>query len=884
MGEPEYDAFISYSRALDGALAPMLQRGVQRFAKPWYRLRALRVFLDDASLSANPGLWTSIEAALGRSRWLILMASPESAASKWVARELEWWLEHRSAQQILVVLTSGEYSQSVPAVVRKALGEEPRWVDLRWLRDAEHVDDSNPRLRECVADIASAVRGVPKDDLVGEHVRQHRRTVRLARGAVTALAVLTVSVLVAAFIAVGQRNDAVAQARTATARGLASAAVANLGTDLALSQLLAAQAYRTEPNGQTRAALFKAVTASPQLDRYLEVGGEVSALAASADGKIAVAGTKDGRVVRLDLAGGRTEQKVGERPVSSVATSADGGVVAAYAEDRRLRWDAKTGAVQDIGKDSAQAGHVAVSPSGRFTAVYAGSEAAARILVHDGRSGRVTEREDTTLGLLGLRLPDDETLVEIGYTDWVRRSPATLDVTSSAKGYMLPANGFWVGLSANGEHFGYSTEGGTRLWRTTEPAFDYDSHEAVLPAGPPDPVAVAITGDGTRTAVAAAGTIFVHDVKGPAAGERARLEGNAETPFVEFLGDNDHLVSASRDRLVLWDLTRDTRIGSELPTRVPVVCSACAAPWLASSNGRVAVSVLDELAVGSQVATVSPDGAVGPLAWNASGDKLFRVTPEGRVEIWDPSGLRQVGEWRSKATADVLIGMGTTADDRLVVVDENGDVQVLKDDSVRDIPLGREIRGEHTPTQSHVAAVSPDAALVAVVCTDSVAVVDTASGEVRDVPVRADSVTFAGDSLLVQRDESIEVWDARGTSLRRTVPRDPSYLAGVAASPDSALVAQLRVDRVLVLTDLATGELVGEVRLADQRSRFGRIGMAFTGNKNLVTAVSARKLYSWNFAPDNWVRAACASAGRDLTADEWRRYVGTEPPADLTCG
>src|SRR5689334_13106576 len=207
-------------------LAPALQRGVQRFAKPWYRLRALRVFLDDASLSANPGLWTSIEEALGRSRWLILLASQEAAASQWVGRELEWWLEHRSAQRILVVLTSGEYSQAVPASVRRALGEEPRWVDLRWLREADQVDESNPRLRECVADIASAVRGVPKDELVGEHVRQHRRTVRLARGAVAALVVLTVGVLVAAFIAVGQRNDAVAQARTATARGLASAAVA----------------------------------------------------------------------------------------------------------------------------------------------------------------------------------------------------------------------------------------------------------------------------------------------------------------------------------------------------------------------------------------------------------------------------------------------------------------------------------------------------------------------------------------------------------------------------------------------------------------------------------------------------------------------------------
>ena len=55
-----YAAFISYSRAADSRLAPALRLALQRFAKPWYRPRALRVFQDDSSLSANPGLWSSV--------------------------------------------------------------------------------------------------------------------------------------------------------------------------------------------------------------------------------------------------------------------------------------------------------------------------------------------------------------------------------------------------------------------------------------------------------------------------------------------------------------------------------------------------------------------------------------------------------------------------------------------------------------------------------------------------------------------------------------------------------------------------------------------------------------------------------------------------------
>jgi hypothetical protein len=41
-GDVVYDGFISYSHAADDLLAPRLQTGLQRFAKPWWKRRALR--------------------------------------------------------------------------------------------------------------------------------------------------------------------------------------------------------------------------------------------------------------------------------------------------------------------------------------------------------------------------------------------------------------------------------------------------------------------------------------------------------------------------------------------------------------------------------------------------------------------------------------------------------------------------------------------------------------------------------------------------------------------------------------------------------------------------------------------------------------------------
>jgi hypothetical protein len=136
-----YDAFLSYSHRDNRQVAVAVQRGLERFAKPWYRVRGLRVFRDDANLAANPDLWASIEAALARSSWLVVIGTPHAAQSPWVHREIRWWLAHRGIETILLVVASGEVAafgsargtpgSAVPPVLRAALRAEPRWVDVR---------------------------------------------------------------------------------------------------------------------------------------------------------------------------------------------------------------------------------------------------------------------------------------------------------------------------------------------------------------------------------------------------------------------------------------------------------------------------------------------------------------------------------------------------------------------------------------------------------------------------------------------------------------------------------------------------------------------------------------------------------------------------------
>jgi hypothetical protein len=44
-----------------------------------------------------------------------------------------------------LVSTAGPASAALPHALRGAFVDEPRWVDLRWLRDMNQVDQSNPR-------------------------------------------------------------------------------------------------------------------------------------------------------------------------------------------------------------------------------------------------------------------------------------------------------------------------------------------------------------------------------------------------------------------------------------------------------------------------------------------------------------------------------------------------------------------------------------------------------------------------------------------------------------------------------------------------------------------------------------------------------------------
>lgn len=309
----DYHAFISYSHAADDARAAALQRALQVIGKPWWRRSTIKVFRDKTSLAASPGLWPEIERNLERSSCFLLMASVAAAASPWVRKEIAWWLQHRSAHALLIVVTDGELawdvdagdfdrarSTAIPPELFGAFRDEPLYVDLRWARTREQTSLRHVRFRDAALTLAAVLHGRPKDELDSDEIRQHRR-LRAAMGAglvaIGAFAVLS---------GVGFRDAREQAARAQTnwresqSRRLATMAQEHLDDDHDLSKAMqyAVLAWRLSRTEQARDAMRRIVQSTGAVAQLLDRHGDyVTALAFSADSQTLASASHDGAIL-----------------------------------------------------------------------------------------------------------------------------------------------------------------------------------------------------------------------------------------------------------------------------------------------------------------------------------------------------------------------------------------------------------------------------------------------------------------------------------------------------------------------------------------------------------------------------------------------------------
>ena len=311
-----YTAFISYSHDADSNIAGALQSALHRFAKPWYKLRALHIFRDQTNLAVNPALWSSIRDALDQSLFFILLASPEAAASPWVAKEADYWISRNGPSHILIVLTGGtlqwersaaaftpQHTTALPPGLLHVFPEEPLFLDLRWGHDTgARFRLREPRFHEAVLQLAATLHNRPKDELDGADIRSQRQTRWVAASAVIVI------LLVALFALCQSRLS-----REKSIQNMAASLAADSAKILADSPdrvreaaLLAIESNRLHPSFEGTQALRAALALLPSAAQFYapetsDPSERVRDVAFSPDGALLAVARDDGSTQLIDV-------------------------------------------------------------------------------------------------------------------------------------------------------------------------------------------------------------------------------------------------------------------------------------------------------------------------------------------------------------------------------------------------------------------------------------------------------------------------------------------------------------------------------------------------------------------------------------------------------
>ena len=910
-----HDAFISYSR-VDAAAAAHLKHAMERFATPWYRARGARVFLDTASLAGGPSLRTAVEAALQDSAAFVLLASTASRSSDWVRVEVDWWLAHRGVDDLLVAVLDSPapgpaadppasvWAGAVPPEWRSAFPDEPLWIDLRWLAQADKVDPDDPRLVDAAAQVLASVRHQPKDQLVGAHLSRRRQLRRVVTAVIGALVLLLALALTAAGLAVDQRNTAITERYAATSRQLVAQSRSIEDERPSLARQLLLQAYRLAATEEA----VGAVIASPRLSHEVRVAGQAPTVtvnpvqpltAVVAEGRLTLYATDSGRRLTA-LATGVPEE-------APAAFSAAGDALAAVTAPGRVTlYDvSNTAAVRTTGRlrIPRRAERIAYAPTGRMLVVASPSALSFHDLTDPGSPVRLATVANPADDAGALVLLEDGTLLAPGATTVAGRSvgslPAPVLITPLASpGAVVSADRLMLARPGD--------VGDVELWDIGVPG--RPRLRAALPGESFAVGDLAFSGDGRALAVGTLSGVTqlwdLTDVTRPILGERLRGVP-ASVPQVAFGSASSRLVVVSDDPtyagpegatiLRSWPVRGAGRAGST--SRIDGGRQAVPA-W--SPDGRtIAGGFPARLWDLADPRFPRPGGALPTLA--IGGGAVFAYRPGSDlvasgvpVVLWDasdPDAPRRLG-------TDPVLEPATLATFRpdggvLATGAAFGPVSLWSVSDGRGERLA-ELRG--SSAQAHGAVFVADGSRLVVLDADEGATV----WDVRtpDAARPVGRLLTAGEPIsALAADERtatvlaggargrLSVWDVSDPASPRQVASRQAHQArvtGLALSPDGRLLATAGEDALrLWARDPGGGALRPMATLA-VGGVYDGAAVSFSPDGSLLAAATNDGLQVWDVDVPRLLGHLCAES-EPITAAQWREYLPSDLAYDPPC-
>ncbi|MFF4643194.1 TIR domain-containing protein [Streptomyces sp. NPDC001389] len=915
-GAFEYDAFVSYSHAWDKDLAKAFQNRLQTFDRPWYRPRSLKLFRDETNLAASPHLWAEIERGLARSRWLVLMASPAAAASPWVRAEIHWWLTHRSVDTLLIAWTEGTLvwdpgrrtfdwsrTDALPhEELAHAFTDEPRWVDLRWLRHQGGATAADPRLIECAAEFVAPLTGRSKDELIGDHLRQHRRTVRTVRATIAVLTTLLLTAVAGGITAYDQRNEALAQTLVAQSRQLVAEARSIQDTQPDLARQLLVQAYRLAPTAEATGALVE----SGALPRVIRAPGSTRAAAYSSQGVLALAGGEVG-LLEPTAGGPLTPLDVPQGYPTAVAFSADGHLLAVGTREGEVRlFDVASGRrPSSVSVTSATAGPVntlVFTTDGKLfvLADKGGTVLDAKDPSHPAPIGPLpgaTVAASPTGNLIATQ--QEEGVLSLWAVSATAQLRLSATVTTPPVGGMFPSFQY-VAFSANGQVLALgSRDNRVRLWDVADPA-----HPVVRPdlqvKSTLGVVAVAFSPDGTTLATAGdQGVVELWNVSDPTRPRSgARLGGHAVSVDALAFGPGGRTLASvssdvprsgsppANDTVRLWPLSGDERssavvnlplaggyppafspdsslLASGIPTQV----------WRVDGrNGPRLESTLETYRIGGQAVAFGPDGHT-----------VTSGIPAVTWDTTDPARPNLLTSGVSRSDGAQAIAFSPSLP--IVAMGSLGKPVQLWDIADRARPTLLATLDDTSPVHQALGFSSDGELLATLSGHGSVRLWSvrehaqpTTEGKIEISGAAANSLAFGphGRTLLVGDDHgSVTSWnlDRPGRPRRLgTSDRHTGAVEGLAYHPGGALAASAGEDgliRLWAVGDLA--RLVEVTSLSDGNSLASAVSLAFSPDGRRLAGSGTRGVQLWTVDQTAILRRLCAES-IPITRGQWAQY------------
>lgn len=851
----------------------------------------------------------------------------ESLARAW-PRLRDWLADDVEGQRIL-------HHVATAAEAWEALGrpDSELYRGARLQQTLEWRDRVTVELTEVENDFLDAGRSAAEAEerALVEHARQQARMIRRQRVALVAGSVFLALALAAGGVAMraGERARAGEEAAETSARAADAGRIGAQSLtveDPGLSILLAVEALRLEDNAQTRAYLREAMARRPALVASTEAPSRwVMNLSVDPRGGAAVGYTRDNQVVRFDLATGELTARAdmdgpGRREMlytpGALAYRPDGTMVAAGSQPFMkpslvlLDPEEMTPLPEQpagLPAQPAQASSVAFSPNGRWLA---GAFVHTDADEQDPFGGAPSRLFAQVWDVEDLDAPPR--VVELREGIWWHRVQVSDDGSTLYSGappaaYPIPDRGadpepptwrrddlvshggFLVDLSPDGRWLLAPVEPrdlvvlDTRDGRTVR-RFDGLGTGVFSPDGR---VVAGTTGSGVVVRRWRSGTVV------------GAYEG-AGAP-VDFSADGTALVAAGFHGLETWDLIGDRRFMSFTPFEAETDTLYGLSP-----DGRLLASRDDEAETVTLASTEDPAvwrtlPGVGHSGWTEWGGADWR--PDGSaLAVGQHDGTVLTVALRGPPTA-VRVASGSitsldhTADgESLVVADDSGWVRHVERSTGR--VLGRPVQLDEMATDVSAAGDG----------TWALALTTRVSGRPNEIG-RVDSWA------------RIDLEDGAVRTGRLPDLRDQDWL-GVDLDPDDPTRAAVLGTRGVLVLDLDTGEPVGWIVAAhtdgivlggytEDGSRIvvggddGRVSVWDGEDGRLldvavvdldesvapvmlrdgVTVVAATRhgTHRWDTRIGPALVAACRAAGRSMTLEEWRTYVGEDVPYRATC-